>query len=1256
MSPSSKKKKTPLPKQSAAVSARNKIVQEEIEDQVNAKQEFILSEKELIPVHKGKPNLLFSNSPSKRWDWVLHVDWQALFKWVWDGTVKDLPASFRGFTKIHDIMGEFLGEPPVQDQEYDADGNPLPIVVEGELSNKEYKAKYKLLAHRMVLCPLCFKNPDVPLFKCCITCSDEKPSNVKQHIDKHHGGDEKVFGVSSEEKLNQSTLKGFTSDLSPRKEAVGQLRQLIYEFVNDCCLPANTVEKPQFRELLRYAFQNGGQLKDTRAEVMSRRQVTKLRMDSYKDYVSTVASLARNVREEYKTLCGKEIAFATVCHDIWQARRHDVLGVTLMFADPRNSVVYRIPIGLAETKGHAAVDVANLTHSLLMSVGFNQDDLVASVNDNTSAAVLAGKYIVGDHAKVGRCDMHRAELVLKHATGLVQRFRKGVLIDSFPEFCELYGKFKKLAGWVTSKHAFHRWEKLKKKAEELGFTLILIPMPNDTRVGGCVILIQALLRNKWFFDLYVLTSKLSDPTFVSLYPTQDEWDLLAQYEGILSPLKAVALQLQTDEPGASSATLLEIYLSHFKTERMRMSKVSCVPVNEADLEEDEKWDASAPMSELNALRIGVSYNELGDGPKKLIRRILHEYRIYLLDTDEDALKAVCCNPMLANIYDDMFQSLAMFDSEKVRKARRIFLDDMMSKFSNAKASPLGALLEKQRQQSQGEPTTPPKETTATPPTNPGNTGSSRKKKERYEEEDVFESIRRTRELKEQALLQITGAASMGGTETEVLVALKNACTEAFDSFKRMCGVHIDKQWAKVIADYPTEKYSNEAPKWNEQEKTAFRKACLNSNYCQISKYFDIMAWWSDHKTEFPLMYVMAMIWLTKPSTNAFQERIFSLGTWFQQNKLMANMLKKHYEMRTMDFLTRSLKREIIARELELQRNTKQQISHYVGIGNSEMSDTLNEAGTTMDSSTKEKAATKDFSTRQTALVQMSGIRDATQSYVEYNKKADAEKGLVTNDQSIGMTYFEELSEDEDERSLLSGGLETPEVCAEMSKEKRIREAQRLSQMVRDGRKKPIEWDTVKVVRFERHPDDDSVQHSSEDESFGDEDSDAAMNEVFDLELKGLEQAVVQEAIDLTASQTEQRDSDRDTSGNKRKTDAQRRKKTKQQKLLPTRQSPPRQAKNKSRLKQASMKQTSLSLSGGHEERQKQSQSRSQVNAKKHAKGRKGQPKDDRNYEDEQQDDTKNDQSIEDVLQELESDSEDEEHGNEEHDDEEVYDD
>ena len=124
-----------------------------------------------------------------------------------------------------------------------------------------------------------------------------------------------------------------------------------------------------------------------------------------------------------------------------------------MLCDPRNCVIYRIPIGLAETQGHAAVDVAALTHSLLKAVGFRPSDLCATVNDNTSAAVLAGKYIVGEHASKGKCDMHRAELVLKHATGLIKRYQNKTLIDSFPAFVDAWQVAKEFASYLCSRKA-----------------------------------------------------------------------------------------------------------------------------------------------------------------------------------------------------------------------------------------------------------------------------------------------------------------------------------------------------------------------------------------------------------------------------------------------------------------------------------------------------------------------------------------------------------------------------------------------------------------------------------------------------------------------------------------------------------------------------------------------------------------------------------------------------------------------------------
>jgi hypothetical protein len=166
---------------------------------------------------------------------------------------------------------------------------------------------------------------------------------------------------------------------------------------------------------------------------LSPKAITKMRVEHYNHFVSVVTQLGRNVRDYWRERQGKEIKFASICHDIWNGYKKDILGVTLSFVDPRNCVPYMIPIGLVQTFGHTAVHVAAITKTLLQAFGFDNTDLCSSINDNTTAAVCAGKYILNNgingSAKGGHCDMHKAELCLKHATGLVVRKRGGIVVD-----------------------------------------------------------------------------------------------------------------------------------------------------------------------------------------------------------------------------------------------------------------------------------------------------------------------------------------------------------------------------------------------------------------------------------------------------------------------------------------------------------------------------------------------------------------------------------------------------------------------------------------------------------------------------------------------------------------------------------------------------------------------------------------------------------------------------------------------------------
>ena len=69
-------------------------------------------------------------------------------------------------------------------------------------------------------------------------------------------------------------------------------------------------------------------------------------------------------------------------------------------------------------------------------------------------------------------------------------------------------------------------------------------LPNTTRVGGCIITFHDLFRNKFVTDMYAKEKfEYKDDEFIKHYPSEEDWQLLAEFEGILAPLKQVSMSL-----------------------------------------------------------------------------------------------------------------------------------------------------------------------------------------------------------------------------------------------------------------------------------------------------------------------------------------------------------------------------------------------------------------------------------------------------------------------------------------------------------------------------------------------------------------------------------------------------------------------------------------------------------------------------------------------------------------------------------------
>ena len=121
------------------------------------------------------------------------------------------------------------------------------------------------------------------------------------------------------------------------------------------------MEKPAFHALLETVCRNAKHISNKDFE-LSNKLLSSIRLQSYNEFVQLISTLISNVCMQYEELCGKTTPFATLCHDVWNGVNKDVLGLSLMFADPHNGNVYHIPLGLVMAQGHTAHQVCDLYH------------------------------------------------------------------------------------------------------------------------------------------------------------------------------------------------------------------------------------------------------------------------------------------------------------------------------------------------------------------------------------------------------------------------------------------------------------------------------------------------------------------------------------------------------------------------------------------------------------------------------------------------------------------------------------------------------------------------------------------------------------------------------------------------------------------------------------------------------------------------------------------------------------------------------
>ena len=234
-------------------------------------------------------------------------------------------------------------------------------------------------------------HPEIPIEdKGTVSSKHSKTGEVSTSSKATGGGKMEIIDSVEDGPLNRFANK----DPTTKVRAWKAVQWAIYECINDLGFPSSTVEKPVFHALLETVHCNA-KLISTKDLEISYKLLSSICLQSYNEFVQLISTLIHNVWMQYKELCGKTTPFATLCHDVWNGVKKDVLGLPLMLADLCNGNVYHIPDGLITAQGHTTHQVCDLSVALLSCFGVQADtDLFGMVNDNTNSAILAGKYIL----------------------------------------------------------------------------------------------------------------------------------------------------------------------------------------------------------------------------------------------------------------------------------------------------------------------------------------------------------------------------------------------------------------------------------------------------------------------------------------------------------------------------------------------------------------------------------------------------------------------------------------------------------------------------------------------------------------------------------------------------------------------------------------------------------------------------------------------------------------------------------------------
>ncbi len=190
--------------------------------------------------------------------------------------------------------------------------------------------------------------------------------------------------------------------------------------------------------------------------------------------------------------------------------------------------------------------------------------------------------------------MHYCALSAGLALSTVKRTSGGVVINEWKPFTLTFKKLKTCIQDVFGKTSKERFKAYKEYLSKMKHDVIMVDLPNDTRVAGVHITIKGSLRSYHALRKYATEcSRLEDKM-----PSREQWNQMAEFEAIMSHSMNLCFVSQGDRVALGGEMVLALILGKVKYKYEQ-------DYNVVDIQ-GRSWPADTPFDKLPRKKMQLS--------------------------------------------------------------------------------------------------------------------------------------------------------------------------------------------------------------------------------------------------------------------------------------------------------------------------------------------------------------------------------------------------------------------------------------------------------------------------------------------------------------------------------------------------------------------------------------------------------------------------------------------------------------------------